>query len=402
MADPEQSGEHQQEQKQEPQQEQKQEQPKQEQKQELQTQPRTEKNSEEKTEFFVPRSKSSIKYEGSAKVSQYDKTEVDDNAIQEATYLSLVDRNIKLENQILNLEDILFQMEETLIGLQRKLVIAEEDVADAQALLQLRETRNQEDKRELLERRAKIDDEKERQNEIDAERRQFDATITILEVQVERTESTKKLEEALKELEILTKEITELTEKNYSLNTETERKAREIIELEKKLTNNVEKSFASRAKNTAELDRMLQIERKRAQESLDYVRDTLKDRIQGLELQLKALDGSDGSRREKKRLERDVKKVTRSIEQGNEQTAANGRSIESLEKQLAIIKGRADKLTVEKSQLEKEGHKLDQQLHSLKSRLEIVNETNAKFHASAPLELSTALEEEANRNNEKK
>jgi len=315
--------------------------------------------------------------------------------------LSLVERNTKLENQILSLEDTLFSMEETLIGLQRKLILTEENVADAQALLQHKETRNQEDKRELIERRTKIDDETERQNEIDSERRAFDATITILEVEVEQTESTKKLEEALKEAEELSKEISELTTKNYNFVVETEHKAKEIIELEKKLTNNVGRTFTARAKNTAELDKMVQLERKRAQESLDYVRDTLKDRIQGLELQLKAMDSSTDSRREKRRLERELKQVTRSIEQGNELTAANGRNIESLEKQLSIVKSRADKLTVEKAQLEKESHKLDQTIRDLKSRLDVTNEINAKFHASVPLEVSTAFEEAA-KSSEKK
>jgi len=286
-------------------------------------------------------------------------------------------------------------MEESLIALQRKLVIVEEDVADAQALLQHKETRNQEDKRELVERRSKIDDETERQNEIDSERRAFDATITILEVEVEQTESTKKLEEALKEGEDMGKEISELTTKNYNFVVETQHKAKDIIELEKKLTNNVGRSFQNRAKNNNELEKMVQIERKRAQESLDYVRDTLKDRITALELQLKSMDATTDTRREKRKLERELKQVTRSIEQGNELTAANGRNIESLEKQLSIVKSRSDKLTVEKAQLERESHRLDQSLRDLKARLEITNEINAKFHASVPLELSTAFEEEA-------
>jgi hypothetical protein len=55
--------------------------------------------------------------------SGYDTREVEDNAIQEATYLSLVERNTKLDSQILALEDTLFTMEETLIGLQRKLIL---------------------------------------------------------------------------------------------------------------------------------------------------------------------------------------------------------------------------------------------------------------------------------------
>lgn len=75
------------------------------------------------------------------------------------------------------------------------------------------------------------------------------------------------------------------------------------------MTNNIGRSFANRAKNQNELDKMVQVERKRAQESLDYVRDTLKDRIQGLELQLKSMDSSTDTRREKRRLEREVKQV---------------------------------------------------------------------------------------------
>jgi len=205
----------------------------------------------------------------------------------------------------------------------------------------------------------------------------------------------KKLEEALQELEILSKEIAELTSKNYTFVVETENKNKEIIEQEKKLTNNISRAFSGHAKSSAELDKMVQTERKRAQESLEYVRDTLKDRIQGLELQLKSMDSSTDSRREKRKLEREVKKVTRSIEQGNEQCAENARTIESFEKQLSIVKARTESVTIEKAALEKESHKLDQTIHDLRSRLEIVHETNAKFSAAVPQSVTTTLEEEA-------
>jgi len=203
------------------------------------------------------------------------------------------------------------------------------------------------------------------------------------------------LEEKIKEAEELSKEIAELTTKNHNFLVETDHKAKETIELEKKLTNNVGRTFNNRAKNNSELDKMVEVERKRAQESLDYVRGTLKDRISALELQLKAMDSTTDSRREKRRIERELKQVTRSIEHGNEQTAANARGIESLEKQLSIVKSRAEKLTLEKAQLQKEAHKLDQNLRDLKSRLETTNEINAKFNASVPLEVSTAFEEDA-------
>jgi len=336
-------------------------------------------------------------------VKNYDVEPVDDNAIQEATYLSLVERNQKLESQIVSLEDQLFSVEETLIGLQRKLILTEEDVADAQALLQQRETRNQEDKRELAERQTKIDDETERQNELDSEKRAFDARITILEVEVEQTNCIKKLESAIQDLETLGKDVVELTAKNQNFLLETENKNKDTIEFEKKLTNKISRSFTIRAKAVAELDKMVLSERKRAQESLEYVRETLKDRIQGLELQLKSLDSTSSSRTEKRKLEREVKKVTRSIEQGNEQSAENARTIESFEKQLSIVKERTEKVTIEKAGLEKESHKLDQTIRDLKSRLEIVHETNAKFIAAVPQDLATNIEEEANsQTNDKK
>ncbi len=56
------------------------------------------------------------------------------------------------------------------------------------------------------------------------------------------------------------------------------------------------------------MEKLLQNERKRAQEALEYVRATLKARIEGLELQLKSMDTTD-SRREKRSMERNLKQV---------------------------------------------------------------------------------------------
>jgi len=182
--------------------------------------------------------------------------------------------------------------------------------------------------------------------------------------------------------------------KNYNLEIETDNKQKEIGELEKKLSNNSNRSFSNKAKLTNELDYMIQIEKKKAQEALEFVRDALKEKIQSLEVKLQSLDANE-SRKEKRRIERDQKQVTRKIEEGSEQSASNVRNIESLEKQLAAMKARAEKLTFENAQLDRDTQKLEQTVLNLENRLDLANDSNARFGAKVPLELTTAIEEEA-------
>jgi len=194
-------------------------------------------------------------------------------------------------------------------------------------------------------------------------------------------------------MEFAKKNVAELIEKNGELVEKTEKRAREIVDLEKSFTNNVAHQHVLHAKAVSDMEKLLQKERERAQEALEYVRATLKARIQGLELQMKSLDATTDSRREKRKTERELKQTLRAIDEGKEQANRNARRIEQLEKQLELIKPRAEELVAEKQKLEANHHKYSREINTLQTQLNIVYATNAKLNAYVPLDVIQGIEE---------
>jgi hypothetical protein len=174
----------------------------------------------------------------------------------------------------------------------------------------------------LADRLNRLDEEITRLNDLDSERRKFDSHITVLEAEVEQSNHVnQKIEVALSEMEAGRKTVAELMSKNGDLLTVralfkladdgkvTERQSRELIDIEKKFSNEVARQHHIHAKSVGELEKLVTAERKRAQEALDYVRATLKARIQGLELQLKEMETGTESRRLKRKMERELMQV---------------------------------------------------------------------------------------------
>jgi len=101
-------------------------------------------------------------------------------------------------------------------------------------------------------------------------------------------------------------------------------------------------------------------------------------------------------------MERELKQTLRSVDEGKEQASRNARRIEQLEKQLEMIKPRAESLTGEKAKLEGVSHKYDREIRTLKTQLGIVYSTNAKLNAYVPLEVAQAIDEETKPKTEEK
>eukprot|EP01126_Amoeba_proteus_P053406 TRINITY_DN6505_c0_g1_i3.p1 TRINITY_DN6505_c0_g1~~TRINITY_DN6505_c0_g1_i3.p1 ORF type:complete len:369 (+),score=112.59 TRINITY_DN6505_c0_g1_i3:70-1176(+) len=259
---------------------------------------------------------------------------MDDAAAEAAKYATLVKKNHLLEEQIEKLEDTLFEAEEEVMTLQRSLLLNEEEITDTQAILQHLETQNDDNRRELSDRHNRLDEETTRFNELDAEKRKFDGIITVLEARVLQSyHVNQKIEVALSEMEALRKHVAELMERNGELGLTTERQARELVDIEKKFTNESTRHHHIHAKAVAEFEKLVLAERKRSQEALDYVRATLKARIQGLELQLTELETGTESRRLKRKMERELMQANRKYDTFKEQRTRNALQIESLEKQ---------------------------------------------------------------------
>jgi len=141
---------------------------------------------------------------------------------------------------------------------------------------------------------------------------------------------------------------------------------------------------------------MIETERKRAQQAIDYVRQTLKAKIRVLEAQVEVDRTSDTNiKNEKRDIARQHKNVKRKLDEKKSEVGRDKRKIEALSKQVAALKERQRKLTMEISDLENEQHTLKRETSTLATQVEGTQFSNAKLHVLVPTTVSTSIEEEA-------
>lgn len=288
--------------------------------------------------------------------------------------------------------------------------MAEEEASDFQALLEGREGQNALLRQDLDALQEKFDQEVTKKNtylfvslfspifslkSIEKERRKFESQIAVLEAEVEQNAAAvNKLQSALEEVDRLRQKVnspfpsacaffpsvgvtlpslspsfsltscslfrddsrsqsTELLNKNGELEQIAERRLGQISQLEKKLTAEMVRSREAHNKTVSDMEKLIEAERKRGQQAIDYVRNTLKSRIQVLELKLS--DGSDTfatHKKEKRGLEKALKTTQKIVEDQRAQATRDARRIESLERQLKRSKERVDELIDTRNDLE--------------------------------------------------
>jgi len=314
-----------------------------------------------------------------------------------ATKLAMLERkNQKLLDQVEELEDKLFDAEENVSNLRRKLQTAEEEATDFQALLEQREAQSALLRQDIASQQQKLDAEVAKRNNIDAERRKFEHRIAILETEVEQNDkANQKLESAIEEIERLRAKGAEQLNKNGELEQLAERKTGEVSQLEKKLRAEMARSREHHNKTVADMEKLIEAEKRRGQQAIDYVRNTLKSRIQVLQLKLD--DGSDtfaSHKKEKRGLEKGMKQSQRIVEDQRTQGTRDARRIESLERQLKRSKERADELLDSRNQVEAKNFSTQREVDTLKAQLDAAIHINAKLNAQVPLSVRINIEEE--------
>jgi len=241
-----------------------------------------------------------------------------------------------------------------------------------------------------------LDAEVAKKNEIDAERRKFEHRIAILETEVEQNaKANAKLESAIEEVDRLRKKVAEYLNQNGELEQLAERKAGEVVQLEKKLRAEMARSREHHNKTVADMEKLIEAEKRRGQQAIDYVRNTLKSRIQVLQLKLD--DGSDtfaSHKKEKRSLEKGMKGSQRIVEDQRAQSTRDARRIESLERQLKRSKERADELLENRNQIEGKNFNLQREVDTLKAQYDAAIHINAKLNAQVPLSVRINIEEE--------
>jgi len=171
---------------------------------------------------------------------------------------------------------------------------------------------------------------------------------------------------------------------------------REVSDFEKKLHSESLRSREINNRTIANLENLIETERKRAQQAVDFVRQTLKAKIRVLEAQVEVDRSSDNSiKNDKRDVSRQLKNAKRKLDEKKSEVGRDKRKIEALTKQVAALKERERKLSLEISDLENEQHTLKRETSTLATQVEATQFSNAKLHVLVPTTVSTSIEEEA-------
>jgi len=199
----------------------------------------------------------------------------------------------------------------------------------------------------------------------------------------------------LEEVDRLRTKVAEYLNHNGELEQAVDRKGGEVVQLEKKLRAEMARSREHHNKTVADMEKLIEAEKRRGQQAIDYVRNTLKSRIQVLQLKLD--DGSDtfaSHKKEKRGLEKGMKQSQRIVEDQRAQSTRDARRIESLERQLKRSKERADELLEARNQIEGKNFSQQREIDTLKAQLDAAIHINAKLNAQVPLNVRVNIEEE--------
>jgi len=274
--------------------------------------------------------------------------------------------------------------------------VAEEEASDFQGLLEQREAANALLRQDVASMQDKLTAEGQKRTAIDAERRKFEHRIAILESEGEaNAQAQSKLDSSLEEVDRLRAKVQELLNRNGELEQLAEKKTGEVVQLEKKLRGEMTRAREHHNKTVADMEKLIEAEKRRGQQAIDYVRNTLKSRIQVLQLKLD--DGTDtfaSHKKEKRGLEKSLKQVQRIVEDQRGQSTRDTRRLESVERQLKKSKERADELLEQRNGLESKVFQLSRDLATLSAQYDAAVHINAKLNAQVPLSVRINVEEE--------
>jgi len=189
--------------------------------------------------------------------------------------------------------------------------------------------------------------------------------------------------------------VQELLNRNGEVEQLAEKKSGEVVQLEKKLRAEMTRAREHHNKTVADMEKLIEAEKRRGQQAIDYVRNTLKSRIQVLQLKLD--DGTDtfaSHKKEKRGLEKSLKQVQRIVEDQRGQSTRDTRRLESVERQLKKSKERADELLEQRNGLESKVFQLSRDLATLSAQYDAAVHINAKLNAQVPLSVRINIEEE--------
>jgi len=313
-------------------------------------------------------------------------------------------RNAVLIGSVDKLEDKLIDSEEQRMNVQRKLLIADEESADYRTLIDQRESQNASIRKELDQLGTTLQNEISRYNEVDNEKRKLEHQVALVQGEAAiNARASAKLNQTMEEIENLRQKLTSILNEKGELDQQVSQRKKEVTELEKRLHSESQRSRDINSRTTHNLENLIEHERKRAQQSIDYVRQTLKAKIRVLETQVEADRESDLKiKNEKRSVQRELKQVMRKLDQKKSEVGLEKRKIETLEKQLMAEKERLEKTKIQISSEEQKFHSLQREISTLATQLDSALYSNAKLNSLLPSQIRLAIEEEAEARTERK
>jgi len=308
----------------------------------------------------------------------------DDEDFAGALKLSATERmHHILMDQVEDIESRLFDVKESILAHKRKISMAEALASDFRDLLKLREEESGTLQKDLSQAHLDIENLLTKRGEIEADRRKYEQRIAILTTELENNRRTQtRLEKVQSEIEYMKKKAHNVTIENADLSQSSERQSTKIAELEKQLAEEALSSRLNHNKNVVSIEKQIADERSRGQASIDEVRKQLKSKILVLEASIEDIQKSGlDANRDIRRLEKNLKTMVRRQEEQRGQISHDSRRIESLERQLVAANEKADKLVVEKTEIEMRNYAKQREIGTLSAQLEAALYVNTKLNS---------------------
>jgi len=160
------------------------------------------------------------------------------------------------------------------------------------------------------------------------------------------------------------------------------------------LQSDTSRSREENNKTVTDLEQIIEAERKRCQDSIDYVRKTLNAKIRVLELQLQDERENDSTfKKDKRKLDQELQEVYVQLEEHMAKSARDARRIESLERQITLLKERHDRVLFERNNLETVKYSLERTKESVKSQVDAAKLVNDKLNTEVPADQRLLLDD---------
>ena len=251
-------------------------------------------------------------------------------------------------------EQSLLEAQETILGLKRRLLKSEGETEEARDASVGVSEALESAKMELDLLRKKYGDMVNFREESESDAKKWRQRAEILQGELELGKYTeRKLAETAKALVEARDALEEEKSKSATLETQVKAQGHDSEELLRAHARELASAKRAQEVTIAASEAQIKAEREKASEAIQFVKSKLKAQIKELEIMLEDRREDDGeARNDKRRLEREIRRLEEKLELESSERAKETRAAESNKRQTELLKDRVNKLTADKLDLE--------------------------------------------------